>query len=87
MQHKGELSDGYTTPGTGRVMFRGYSVAAGGSAVVVNFRETNVSGEILAQVKVAANDSKDSVVEFDSDGPIYVQFVSGTPSNVTLYWE
>jgi len=88
MQHSSSVADDFATPG-GRTKLVGYNVSAGGAACVVNFRENNVSGDILVQVKVAANDSKTDLFGsgIDCNGPIFVEYSSGTPANVTVFWE
>jgi hypothetical protein len=88
MQHLVFAASG-STPGTNRVLWAGFNVAAGGSVAIVNIRDNSVSGPIVARIKVAANDSKtESFARLvDVNGPLYVEIVSGAPENVTIFWE
>ena len=69
----------------------GYSISAGGSACIVNLREEDGSGNILFQIKVAANDSKhyfegsEDAVPFN--GGLYVEFATGTPDHCAVFWD
>lgn len=87
MQYKNISASGEVI-GT-RASLLGYSVAAGGSAVIVNFRSDDITGTIICQVKVAANSGETVVFPraLGIDTAIYVEFNSGTPSNVTVFWE
>ena len=63
-----------------RSIVQGFSFAAAGAALIVNIRDGSVAGEIVMQIKVAANDSK--TVTFGDGVPfnngVYVEVSSGT---------
>lgn len=87
MQSKRFTASGALSNFRGQVM--GWNVSAGGSAVTVNLRETDGSGIIIIQIQVPVNTSKEQFltegIEFSDK--IYVELVSGTPNNLTVFWE